>query len=82
MTEPDAYPRYTAQVRKLTNEGCLASHVAARTREARTLLAQLPTLPEDEQWRLMHQFVWRFMSGNSEAERVFRLINRAEPYSS
>ena len=82
MTEPDDYPRYTAEVRKLTDEGYLASHVVARTREARALLAKLPTLPKDEQWRLMHQFVWRFMSGNGEAERVFRLVNRTEPYAS
>ena len=82
MTESDDYPRYTAEVRKLTDEGYLASHIIARTREARALLAQLPTLPLDEQWQLMHRFLWRFRSGNSEAERVFRLVNRAEPYTS
>lgn len=82
MTESDDYPPYTAEVRKLTDEGYLASYMVARTREARALLDQLPTLPQEEQWQLMHQFVWRFRSGNGEAERVFRLVNRAEPYTS
>lgn len=75
------YPRYTLEARRLTDIGYLVDRIIAHTCEARVILARLPTLPGDEQWRLMHQFLSRLTPGNSEAERIFRLVRSFEPYT-
>lgn len=75
------YRRYTRKVRKLTDIKYLVNGLVAHSHEARMIINQLPSLPGDQQWRLMYNFLYRIAPGNSEAERIYRLVNETEPYT-
>ena len=80
MAKPD-YPLYTAEARKLTDIKYLVNRMVAHSHEAKMILTKLPTLLGDQQWRLMYDFIHRVAPGNTEAERIYRLVNESEPYT-
>jgi hypothetical protein len=71
---------YTRKQRKLTDIWYLVNYIIARTAESRLALASLPGASGDQREQVMRSVLDRLAAGNSEAERLYRLLNEAEPY--
>lgn len=74
------YPLYTRKQRKLTDLQYLVNFIIARTSESRLALASLPVGASDQQGHVLRSVLERVAAGNSEAERLYRLLNEVEPY--
>jgi hypothetical protein len=75
-----SYPLYTRKQRKLTDLRYLVNSIVARTSESRLALASLSVVHSNQREQVMRSVLDRLAAGNSEVERLYRLLNEAEPY--
>jgi hypothetical protein len=78
--EQRSFRLYTCKQRKLTDLCYLVNYIIARTSESRLALASLPGASSNQREQVMRSVLDRLAAGNSEAERLYRLLNEAEPY--
>jgi hypothetical protein len=75
-----SYPLYTRKQRKLTDLRYLVNSIITRTSESRLALASLSVVHSNQREQVMRSVLDRLAAGNSEVERLYRLLNEAEPY--
>jgi hypothetical protein len=78
--EQRSFRLYTRKQRKLTDLCYLVNYIIACTSESRLALASLPGASSNQREQVMRSVLDRLAAGNSEAERLYRLLNEAEPY--
>jgi hypothetical protein len=78
--EQRSFRLYTRKQHKFTDLCYLVNYIIARTSESRLALASLPGASSNQREQVMRSVLDRLAAGNSEAERLYRLLNEAEPY--